>query len=379
MRHAIDCIRRSTLRALPVASLIVLTAIAGFSAENPGKRRAGAPAAPVSAAQLDVANPIVQLALDPAVQSEIHLSELQSTALKAIYRKVEPRLWLLRDVNQGPHAKEKSKLLASLETDLESLLEPPQLERLRQLAVRARGWSGITIGHAADRLQLTPAQVQQIGEITTRSQQELQRIAANSDSTAAREQSVVQARTDEGAAIQKLLSPAQQQTLVQLVGARYDLSSVRPLTYAAPDLVEVEAWINSPPLKMADLRGKVVAFHFWASGCINCIHNLPHYAKWHDEMADKGLVVLGMHTPETQVERNIDNLRGKVDEYAIRYPVAMDHDAGNWKAWANSLWPSVYLVDKTGRVRYWWYGELNWQGAQGEQFMRQKIEELLVE
>ncbi len=189
----------------------------------------------------------------------------------------------------------------------------------------------------------------------------------------------MQARTEEGNAIQTLLSPAQQQTLAQLVGAPYDLSSVRPLTYAAPELVEVEAWINSPPLKMADLRGKVVAFHFWASGCINCIHNLPHYAKWHEEMADKGLVVLGMHTPETRIEHSIDNLHGKVAEYAILYPVAMDHDAGNWKAWANSLWPSVYLVDKTGRVRYWWYGELNWQGAQGEQFMRQKIEELLVE
>jgi thiol-disulfide isomerase/thioredoxin len=379
MLHAIDYIRQSAWCALSASSLIVLSAITAVSAENPGKSPAGAPAAPASATPADVANPIVQLALDPAVQDEIQLSELQSTALKAIYRKVEPRLWLLRDLSQGPQAEEKAKLLASLERDLDALLEPPQLDRLRQLAVRARGWSGITMGHAAGRLQLTPAQIQKIGEVTQRAQQELQRIAAAKDSTAAREQAIVRARTEEGTAIQQLLSPAQRQTLAQLVGAPYDLSSVRPLTYAAPELVEVESWINSPSVKMADLRGKVVAFHFWASGCINCIHNLPHYAKWHDEMADRGLVVLGLHTPETQVERSIDNLQSKVDEYAIRYPVAMDHEAGNWKAWANSLWPSVYLVDKTGRVRYWWYGELNWQGAQGERFMRQKIEELLVE
>ena len=128
-----------------------------------------------------------------------------------------------------------------------------------------------------------------------------------------------------------------------------------------------------------DLRGKVVAFHFWAFGCINCVHNLPHYTKWHDEMASKGLVVLGMHTPETQAERNVVALQKKVEENAIRYPVAVDHDAQNWAAWANSMWPSVYLVDKKGRVRYWWYGEMNWQGTEGERFMRQQIEVLLAE
>ena len=122
-----------------------------------------------------------------------------------------------------------------------------------------------------------------------------------------------------------------------------------------------------------------MAFHFWACNCINCVHNLPHYNKWHEELAGRGLLVLGIHTPETAAEREIATVRAKVDEHAIRYPVAIDHDNANWKAWANSMWPSVYLVDKRGRVRYWWYGEMNWQGAKGEQFMRQKIEELLAE
>jgi thiol-disulfide isomerase/thioredoxin len=379
MPRAIKFVRRSCLRALSV-TLVIMTALVMQAAENPGKRPGGAPgAAATTGPAADVGNPIVQLVLDPLVQQELQLKELQTAALSAIYRKVEPRLWLLRDVSQGPHAEEKAKLLAAMESDLASLLEPAQLERLRQIAVRARGWSGITMGHAVAQLQLTPMQLQQIGEITTHTADELKRIASTGDSTAARNDAITQARTVEGVAIQQLLSPAQQQTLVQLVGKPYDLSTVRPLTFAAPELAQVDAWINSPPLKMSQLKGKVVAFHFWASGCINCVHNLPHYAKWHEQLSDKGLVVLGLHTPETSAERSVENLQSKVNEFKIRYPVAMDHEAGNWSAWANSMWPSVYLVDKTGRVRYWWYGELNWQGATGEQFMRQKIEELLVE
>jgi thiol-disulfide isomerase/thioredoxin len=379
MPHVFEFVRPNRAYAPLVAPLIFATAIVAQAAENPGKRPAGAPDSAAAAATADVANPIVQLSLDPFVQKELQLSELQTAALAAIYRKVEPRLWLLRDVSQGPHAEEKAKLLNAMESDLASLLEPPQLDRLRQISVRARGWSGITIGHAAAQLQLTPMQVQQIGNITAHTAEELKRIVSTGELTAARNDAVTQARTAEGTAIQKLLSPAQQQTLVQLVGKPYDLSTVRPLTFAAPELAQVDAWINSPPLKMGELKGKVVAFHFWASGCINCVHNLPHYAKWHEELDDKGLVVLGLHTPETSVERSVENLQSKVNEYKIRYPVAMDHEAANWSAWANSMWPSVYLVDKSGRVRYWWYGELNWQGATGEQFMRQKIEELLVE
>lgn len=379
MPRAIEFVRLSCLRALSVAPLVIMTALVAQAAENPGKRPDGASDAASAGPAADVANPIVQLVLDPLVQQELQLKELQTAALMAVYRKVEPRLWLLRDVSQGPHAEEKAKLLSAMESDLASLLEPAQLGRLRQIAVRARGWSGITMGQAAAQLQLTPMQLQQIGEITTHTIEELKRIASTGDSTAARNDAITQARTAEGVAIQKLLSPAQQQTLVQLVGKPYDLSTVRPLTFAAPELAQVDAWINSPPLKMSEQKGKVVAFHFWASGCINCVHNLPHYAKWHEQLGDKGLVVLGLHTPETSVERSVENLQSKVNEFKIRYPVAMDHDAGNWSAWANSMWPSVYLVDKSGRVRYWWYGELNWQGATGEQFMRQKIEELLVE
>jgi hypothetical protein len=90
-------------------------------------------------------------------------------------------------------------------------------------------------------------------------------------------------------------------------------------------------------------------------------------------------VVLGIHTPELSRERDVRLVRSEAESADLRFPILIDNDRRNWDAWGNSMWPSVYLIDKRGDVRYWWYGELNWQGADGEQRLRQRIEELLAE
>ncbi len=374
------------LRLLASIAIATLAAIPATGGENPGKRKASAATASVEeesggkpAAARDVGNPVVQLICDPQVQAELSLSPRQLDAVQRAYAKIEPRLWLLRDVGSGPGADEKAKLSASLEAELGSLLEGAQASRLRQLVLRARGWPGLTIDEVARQLKLSDDQLERIAQITEQTRQEIQKLTASNDTASAREQSMRQLRTREGESVQKLLSAAQRRILAELVGDDYDLGQVRLLTFAAPDFKQVDEWVHTGPLKLSDLRGKVVAFHFWAFGCINCVHNLPHYTKWHDQLASKGLVVLGMHTPETQAERSVAALRAKIDEHSIRYPVAVDHDAQNWAAWANSMWPSVYLIDRRGRVRFWWYGELNWQGAEGEKWMREKIEQLLAE
>jgi hypothetical protein len=91
------------------------------------------------------------------------------------------------------------------------------------------------------------------------------------------------------------------------------------------------------------------------------------------------LTVIGIHTPETAGEGRIDQVRKKVKANDMKYPIAVDRDAKTWKAWDNRFWPTVYLIDKKGDVRYRWDGELNWKGTKGEQIMRKKIEELLTE
>jgi hypothetical protein len=89
--------------------------------------------------------------------------------------------------------------------------------------------------------------------------------------------------------------------------------------------------------------------------------------------------VLGVHTPEVDRERDVENVRRDATDADLTFPILIDNQKLNWDAWGNSMWPSVYLVDKRGYVRYWWYGELNWQGAEGEKLLRKRIEELLAE
>jgi thiol-disulfide isomerase/thioredoxin len=163
------------------------------------------------------------------------------------------------------------------------------------------------------------------------------------------------------------------------LGAPYDFSKSQILETAAPELRGVDEWINTPPLTLKSLRGKVVVLNFWTFGCINCIHNLPHYKAWVKEYAKEPVVLLGIHTPETDEEHDLDKVKKAVAEKELVYPIAIDNRRETWKAWGNDVWPSVYLIDKRGYVRYWWYGELNWKDAHNENEVRQRIRELLAE
>ncbi|MBI3838959.1 MAG: redoxin domain-containing protein [Planctomycetia bacterium] len=360
------------------------TVFASFIArgENPGKRKAGVPpgvAEKPSTSNSELPNPIVQLSRDPLVHSELRLSQRQIEAINNAYAQIEQPMWRLRDVTSGPGAAEKEKLAGAMETALRTILNSTQQTRVRQLVFRARGWEGIDTPTVAAELELSADQMQNIKRVVEQTRHEIQTAANSNDSPAARETAAVRLRTKEGSDIQQLLSDEQRKKLAELVGRPFDLSQVRPLTFQSPELAQIDDWINTSPVRLADLRGKVVAVHFWAFNCVNCVHNLPHYNNWHDRFSTQGLVVLGLHTPETQAERDLAALRKSVQEHDIRYPVAVDHEGQNWAAWANSMWPSVYLVDKRGQVRYWWYGEMNWQGIEGENFMRNKIEQLLAE
>jgi len=109
------------------------------------------------------------------------------------------------------------------------------------------------------------------------------------------------------------------------------------------------------------------------------VRNYPWYRGWQDSFGGKGLTIVGIHTPEGGGEFDVEQVRKKAAEAKFTFPVLIDNDKKNWNAWGNSMWPSVYLVDKKGDLRFWWYGELNWQGQEGEKYLRQRIEELLAE
>ncbi|HEY1903810.1 MAG TPA: cytochrome c biogenesis protein DipZ [Terracidiphilus sp.] len=133
------------------------------------------------------------------------------------------------------------------------------------------------------------------------------------------------------------------------------------------------AWINSPPLTPASLRGKVVLVDFWTYSCINCLRTLPYIKAWYAKYKDSGLVIIGVHTPEFPFEKDEANVRKAVKELGITYPVAMDNDYRIWRNFNNEYWPADYFIDAAGHIRHHEFGEGNYD--ESEERIRSLLEE----
>ncbi|MCU1251416.1 MAG: alkyl hydroperoxide reductase/Thiol specific antioxidant/Mal allergen [Edaphobacter sp.] len=140
-----------------------------------------------------------------------------------------------------------------------------------------------------------------------------------------------------------------------------------------PDLSGGTAWINSPQLTAASLRGKVVLVDFWNYSCINCLRTLPYIKAWNAKYKDNGLVVIGVHTPEFPFEKDLANVRKAAQDLGVDYPVVLDNDYRIWQSFSNEYWPAHYFIDATGRVRYHHFGEGNYE--ESEQWIRKLLEE----
>ncbi|MHC2420872.1 cytochrome c biogenesis protein CcdA/thiol-disulfide isomerase/thioredoxin [Sinorhizobium meliloti] len=146
-----------------------------------------------------------------------------------------------------------------------------------------------------------------------------------------------------------------------------------PVEGMFPPLDGAVEWVNSKPLSVEQLRGKVVLVDFWTYSCINCIRTIPYVRAWAEKYRDQGLVVIGVHAPEFAFEKRIANVRSAVTDFDIRYPVAIDNDFAIWRAFGNSYWPAHYFIDAEGRIRHHHFGEGDY--ARSERV----IQELLAE
>ena len=124
-----------------------------------------------------------------------------------------------------------------------------------------------------------------------------------------------------------------------------------------PEFQGISQWLNSSPLDMADLKGKVVLVQFWTFACINCQRTLPYIIRWHQQYAAQGLKIVGVHTPEFPFERDINNVKKALKQRQITYPVALDNDYKTWSAYKNQYWPHLFLADRQGIQRYDHIGE----------------------
>jgi len=142
----------------------------------------------------------------------------------------------------------------------------------------------------------------------------------------------------------------------------------------APEFVGITKWLNTDkPLKMSDLKGKVVLVDFWTYTCINCIRTLPFVTSWYEKYKDKGFVVIGVHTPEFEFEKKTANVENAIKQYAIHYPVAQDNDYKTWTAYNNQYWPAEYLIDADGNIRRTHFGEGEYD--QSEMAIKKLLEE----
>lgn len=157
----------------------------------------------------------------------------------------------------------------------------------------------------------------------------------------------------------------------------FDIDAQKP---QAPEFILGGQWFNLPageegpePLAIQGLRGKVVLVDFWTYTCINCIRTLPYLKTWHKKYKDKGLVIVGVHTPEFEFEKNPQNVSKAIEDFDLMYPVMQDNNFATWKAYKNQYWPAKYLIDKNGVIVYTHFGEGEYDETE------RKIQELLAE
>jgi len=119
----------------------------------------------------------------------------------------------------------------------------------------------------------------------------------------------------------------------------------------APEIEGITNWINSSPLFLKELKGKIVLIDFWSYNCIHCVNSIPHLKKWYETYKDKGLVIIGIHSPMSEIAKNISNVQDAVKRFEISYPVAVDNEFIMWQKYNNESWPTLYLIDKEGIIK----------------------------
>lgn len=328
--------------------------------------------------------PLVRLIRDPKLRTELAISAEQETRLEALLAKVDNPLWRIRDYPMSKVVEKAKPLISEFQKGVIDVLDDSQASRLKQIVRQIQSWRGLLEPEMAKELNLTARQIDALKTIFVESDDRVSAIENEVKKSGAKPTDAHQKRLRETKELErnevaKLLSPTQQTTLTQLVGEPFDFTKLKGLWTKAPEFEASTVWRQTKPLKMADQRGKVVVVHFFAFGCINCIHNYPWYRDWTKKYSPSEVTIVGIHTPETTAEQSVSTLEKKLQENELTFPIAVDNDKANWNAWGNNMWPSVYLIDKDGYVRAWWYGELDWRGAGGQKIMEQRIDELLKE
>lgn len=316
------------------------------------------------------------------VQTELQLTAEQLEALEAHFANHDGEWFRSRKLPLEKQSSIMDQLGIATKEWLKKNFNTEQQNRLRQIELQAQGVRILLRPDIERELKLNPKQMERLSEQATATFMAFQYVAkANSkgkqDPMAQTQAQEAQEREEQ--VVKEILSPTQHQKLLQLLGKPFETSQLKRILPMAPKLVTAERWINSRPIQIEELRGKVVLVHFYAFQCHNCHANFEIYKRWHEKLSNQGVVVIGIQTPETPDERKPDSVIAAAKEKGLLFPILIDLESKNWAEWGNTMWPTVYVVDKRGYLRYWWEGELNWQGATGDKTIEQMVDQLLKE
>jgi peroxiredoxin/Spy/CpxP family protein refolding chaperone len=317
-----------------------------------------------------------------AVAEDLKLTAAQRTKLRGVLDELDLKVFPLRNRSQEEGGPIFAKVVVDARPRVAAILKPDQQTRLEKLVARKLGMKALQQEPIVKALALTDEQKTNVNAAIGTAQAALAKLreSAKGKSTDELNAQATQIQTKERDDVVAVLTDPQKRKLSSLIATDFDLGRLGRTKFKAPELVgNAAAWRNSPPISLEQQRGKVVVVHYFACGCINCIHNYPVYRQWRQDLSGKEVTLIGIHTPETKTERDVAHLERKLKEDDLAFPVLIDNDGANWNAWGNSMWPSVYVIDKQGYLRHFWAGELKWEGAKGDEIALDWIERLLKE
>jgi len=333
---------------------------------------------PLAAENTTVPRTLLHLVHAPEVQKELGVSDANRAQFEQGLRLIDAAWWPSRILA----ADKQRELAVDLEQKLAALVEhtlgDQAVRRLHQIEYQSQAARVLARPEVAQRLGLKPNQVESFNKLFA----ETDRLAGEIDPRKpdqAKVQALEAAKANEAKSADEILDSDQKQALQTLLGKKLDTSGLQRIYPLAPELIPSAHRYGEGPAELSKLKGQVVLIHFYAFQCHNCVANFKHYKRWNETLKDKGVAVIGIQTPETASERDPQKIAEAAKREGFQFPVIMDLENKNWSAWGNTMWPTIYVVDKNGYIRLWWQGELNWEGATGDKKIEELIERLLKE
>lgn len=320
----------------------------------------------------------------PEMHKELGLTDAEVSQLEEQFQKWDGDWFRSRNLPTEKSFEELDRLEKEFWAWAKGAWSAEQLKRVKQIEAQSQGNRMFLRKEIAKAVKLTSVQVKRFTDLASATEVAQKKLGESmkkggDTSTATATEAVAEATSAEQKALNSILSPDQIKELKTLVGPIFDTKQLKRIYPMAPDFAPDTEWFNSSPMTLESLKGKVVVIHFYAFQCHNCHANFEIYRRWHEKYSDQGVVVIGIQSPETPTERDPAAVREAAKDRNLEFPIIMDQEMKNWDRWANTMWPTVYVIDKRGYLRHWWQGELNWQGATADKAIEAIIESALAE